>query len=97
MNAPPFGDRVDDRVTAGDGRWTLIFLTIVAIAAWMLIDTVLAKASDAYPYILLSLMLACLAVLQAPLIMPDRSRAATATHSYADNRSGAWTRASYRQ
>jgi uncharacterized membrane protein len=54
------GDRVADRVTTFGGSWTFIALTIVAIAVWMLINAAMAKAFDAYPYILLNLVLACL-------------------------------------
>ncbi|HXI32306.1 MAG TPA: DUF1003 domain-containing protein, partial [Vicinamibacterales bacterium] len=68
------GDRVADRVTAFGGSWTFIALTIAAIAVWMLINAVMAKAFDAYPYILLNLVLACLTVLQAPLIMMSQNR-----------------------
>ncbi len=70
------GDRVADRVTAFGGSWTFIFLTIAAIATWMLINAFVAKAFDAYPYILLNLVLACLTVLQAPLIMMSQNRQA---------------------
>ena len=70
------GDRVADRVTAFGGSWTFIFLTIAAIATWMLINAFMAKAFDAYPYILLNLVLACLTVLQAPLIMMSQNRQA---------------------
>jgi uncharacterized membrane protein len=70
------GDRVADRVTAFGGSWAFIFLTIAAIATWMLINTFMAKAFDAYPYILLNLVLACLTVLQAPLIMMSQNRQA---------------------
>ena len=87
---PSFGDRVADRVTAFGGSWTFIALTIVAIAVWMLINAAMAKAFDAYPYILLNLVLACLTVLQAPLIMMSQNRQAArdrqdAQHDYEVN------------
>jgi uncharacterized membrane protein len=83
----PLGDRVADRVSAFGGSWTFIALTIVAITVWMLINAVMAKAFDAYPYILLNLVLACLTVLQAPLIMMSQNRQAArdrqdAQHDY---------------
>ena len=68
-----FGDRVADRVTAFGGSWTFISFTVVAITVWMLINAAIAKPFDAYPYILLNLVLACLTVLQAPLIMMSQS------------------------
>jgi len=85
-----FGDRVADRVTAFGGSWTFIVLTIAAIAVWMLINAAMAKAFDAYPYILLNLVLACLTVLQAPLIMMSQNRQAArdrldAQHDYEVN------------
>jgi uncharacterized membrane protein len=84
------GDRVADRVSAFGGSWTFIFLTIVAIAVWMLINASMAKAFDAYPYILLNLVLACMTVLQAPLIMMSQNRQAArdrldAQHDYEIN------------
>src|SRR4051812_3574430 len=57
------GDRVADRVTTFGGSWTFIALTIAAVAVWMLINAAMSRAFDAYPYILLNLVLACLTVL----------------------------------
>src|SRR5258708_7638155 len=71
---PSLGDRVADRVTAFGGSWTFIFLTMAAIAVWMLLNAAMSKAFDAYPYILLNLVLACMTVLQAPLIMMSQNR-----------------------
>jgi len=68
------GDRVADQVTAFGGSWTFIFFTVAAIAGWMVVNTVMASAFDAYPFILLNLVLACLTVLQAPLIMMSQNR-----------------------
>jgi uncharacterized membrane protein len=89
--APPsVGDRVADRVTAFGGSWTFIFLTMAAIAVWMLVNAAMSKAFDAYPYILLNLVLACMTVLQAPLIMMSQNRQAArdrleAQHDYEVN------------
>jgi len=89
--APPsLGDRVADRVTAFGGSWTFISFTVIAIAAWMLINAALAKPFDAFPYILLNLVLACMTVLQAPLIMMSQNRQAArdrldAQHDYEVN------------
>jgi uncharacterized membrane protein len=85
-----FGDRVADRVTAFGGSWTFIALTIAAVAVWMLVNAAMSKAFDAYPYILLNLVLACLTVLQAPLIMMSQNRQAArdrldAQHDYEVN------------
>ena len=84
------GDRVADRVTALGGSWTFIFLTVAAIAIWMFANAAIAKPFDPFPYILLNLVLACLTVLQAPLIMMSQNRQASrdrldAQHDYEVN------------
>ena len=71
-----FGDRVADRVAAFGGSWTFIFLAIAAITVWTLINAVMVKAFDPYPYILLNLVLSSLAALQAPVIMMSQNRQA---------------------
>jgi uncharacterized membrane protein len=85
-----FGDRVADRVTSFGGSWPFIFLTMAAIAAWMVANALLTKSFDPFPYILLNLVLACLTVLQAPLIMMSQNREAArdrldAQHDYEVN------------
>ncbi|HJZ75274.1 MAG TPA: DUF1003 domain-containing protein [Vicinamibacterales bacterium] len=87
---PPFGDRFADQVTAFGGSWSFIVLTIAAIGAWMIVNGMQAKPFDAYPYILLNLVLACMTVLQAPLIMMSQNRQAdrdrlAAQHDYEVN------------
>ena len=81
------GDRIADVVTAWGGRWSFIAITAVFIAAWMAVNAVMARSFDAYPYILLNLVLACLTVLQAPFIMMSQNRQAArdraeALHDY---------------
>ena len=84
------GDRVADRVAAFGGSWTFIVLAFAAIAVWMMINAVIAKAFDPYPYILLNLVLSCVAALQAPIIMMSQNRQAAhdrldAQHDYEVN------------
>ena len=73
-SAAPLSERVADRVAAFGGSWTFIFLAVAAIVVWMLINALIAKAFDPYPYILLNLALSCLAALQAPIIMMSQNR-----------------------
>src|SRR5262249_22947201 len=85
-----FGDRVADQVTAFGGSWTFIFVTLLAISAWMAINGLQTKSFDPFPYILLNLVLACMTVLQAPLIMMSQNRQASrdrqdAQHDYEVN------------
>jgi uncharacterized membrane protein len=69
-----FGERVADKVAAFGGSWRFIFLAVGAIAIWLILNLVAAKAFDPYPFILLNLVLSCLAALQAPVIMMSQNR-----------------------
>ncbi len=84
------GDRVADRVAAFGGSWSFILLAVGAIFVWMLINAALARPFDPYPYILLNLVLSCVAALQAPIIMMSQNRQAArdrldAQHDYEVN------------
>ncbi len=87
-----FGQRVADQVAKFGGSWTFIFIFLGLLIVWMLFNTfVLAqRAFDPYPYILLNLLLSCLAALQAPVIMMSQNRMAEkdrvqAKHDYEVN------------
>ncbi len=71
-----FGDRLADRMADFAGSWTFIIIFLVAMAAWMTVNlvAVLARPFDPYPFILLNLVLSCVAALQAPLIMMSQGR-----------------------
>lgn len=72
------GERVADRVAAIGGSWPFIIGFLVLLCMWMAFNTfVLAReAFDPYPYILLNLVLSCLAAIQAPIIMMSQNRQA---------------------
>lgn len=74
------GERVADRVAAIGGSWPFIIGFLVLLCMWMAFNTfVLAReAFDPYPYILLNLVLSCLAAIQAPIIMMSQNRQAAA-------------------
>jgi uncharacterized membrane protein/uncharacterized membrane protein YeaQ/YmgE (transglycosylase-associated protein family) len=71
-----FGQRVADRVASFGGSWTFIGLFLLFMLVWMTINTELGGRFDPYPFILLNLMLSCLAALQAPVIMMSQNRQA---------------------
>ena len=57
------------------GSWAFIFSFTGVLILWMVVNTVLAaKAFDPYPFILLNLVLSCVAAIQAPLIMMSQNR-----------------------
>ena len=71
-----FGDKLADRVTQIAGSWGLIIGFCVFLILWMIINTILIVRFDEYPFILLNLILSCIAALQAPVIMMSQNRAA---------------------
>ena len=74
QGATTFGERVADRVAAFGGSWPFILLAVSAIGIWLSINLAMRKAFDPYPFILLNLVLSCLAALQAPIIMMSQNR-----------------------
>lgn len=72
-----FGERVADRVAAFGGSWAFIGLFLAGMIAWMALNGELHHPFDPYPYILLNLVLSCLAALQAPVIMMSQNRQAS--------------------
>lgn len=84
------GQRVADRVAAFGGSWPFIFLFFGLMAVWILVNTETRRPFDVYPFILLNLILSCLASLQAPVIMMSQNRQAAkdrieAQHDYQVN------------
>jgi len=71
-----FGQRVADRVALFGGSWTFIGLFFIMMIAWMALNGELEQPFDPYPFILLNLVLSCLAALQAPVIMMSQNRQA---------------------
>lgn len=69
-------ERVADRIASFGGSWLFITLFMATVFFWMAINTayILAKPFDPYPYILLNLVLSCIAAIQAPIIMMSQNR-----------------------
>ena len=69
------GQRAADSIAKFAGSWAFIFSFTGVLILWMVVNTVLAaKAFDPYPFILLNLVLSCVAAIQAPLIMMSQNR-----------------------
>lgn len=70
-----FGQRAADKNAKFAGSWAFIFSFSALLILWMVGNVILAKrAFDPYPFILLNLVLSCVAALQAPLIMMSQNR-----------------------
>ena len=86
------GQRLADRIATFGGSWAFITLFGVVILVWMVTNVIVlaTRPFDPYPFILLNLVLSCLAALQAPVIMMSQNRQeardrSRATHDYQIN------------
>ena len=81
-----FGQRAADAVARFAGSWAFIFSFIAVMVIWMVINLVLgSRAFDEYPFILLNLVLSCIAAVQAPLIMMSQNRQEAKDRQRAEN------------
>lgn len=70
-----FGEKLADHVAAFGGSWTFIVFFFAVLCAWMAVNLIRSTAAfDPYPFILLNLVLSCLAAVQAPIIMMSQGR-----------------------
>jgi uncharacterized membrane protein len=71
-----FGESMADRIAEFGGSWGFILVFGVVLALWIGVNSIsfLSKPFDPYPYILLNLVLSCLAAIQAPVIMMSQNR-----------------------
>lgn len=71
-----FGERLSDSIASFGGSWKFIILFSLIILTWIFINSIalFQKTFDPYPYILLNLVLSCLAAVQAPIIMMSQNR-----------------------
>ncbi len=69
------GERLADKVAQFGGSWTFIIAFFALLAVWMSVNLASAmRAFDPYPFILLNLILSCIAAIQAPIIMMSQRR-----------------------
>ncbi len=70
------GQRLADRIAAFGGSWGFIGFFFGFIMLWMAVNVfmMIKKPFDPYPFILLNLILSCLAAIQAPVIMMSQNR-----------------------
>ena len=70
------GERLSDHLASFGGSWMFLIIFGVVLLAWMILNIILGdnKAFDPYPFILLNLVLSCIAAVQAPIIMMSQKR-----------------------
>ena len=71
-----FSDKVADKITQIAGSWYFIIGFTLFLIIWILLNLYLWDNVDPYPFILLNLLLSCIAALQAPIIMMSQNRQA---------------------
>ncbi len=71
-----FGERLADLIASFGGSWTFIMTFGVLLVVWIIVNSLFLGRTppDPYPFILLNLVLSCLAALQAPVIMMSQNR-----------------------
>ena len=71
-----FGEKLSDHIANFGGSWTFIISFFVGLMIWIVFNQALSESVrfDPYPYILLNLILSCVAALQAPVIMMSQKR-----------------------
>lgn len=80
------GDKIADKFTEFAGSWAFIIGFTMFLVFWVVLNTFfLVKGFDEYPFILLNLLLSCIAALQAPIIMMSQNRQAKKESMRNDN------------
>ena len=68
------GERTSDALAAFGGSWAFLIVFAVVLAVWIAFNARSGQAFDPYPFILLNLILSCIAAIQAPIIMMSQRR-----------------------
>ena len=82
-----FGERLSDRIADFGGSWRFLIFFGITLLIWIVINTIVlaTRAFDPYPFILMNLILSCLAAIQAPVIMMSQNRAEARDRARAEN------------
>jgi uncharacterized membrane protein len=82
-----FGERTADKVAEFGGSWKFIGIFASVLILWVVINTLILinRPVDPYPFLLLNIMLSCLAAIQAPVIMMSQNRKETKDRIRAEN------------
>lgn len=70
------GQKISDKVAAFGGSWTFIMSFMIILISWIIYNSMVDKSHqfDPFPFILMNLILSCIAALQAPIIMMSQNR-----------------------
>ena len=81
------GQKISDKVARFGGSWAFIISFFIILIVWIVYNTVSPKGAnfDPYPFILMNLILSCIAALQAPIIMMSQNRQEEKDRKRAEN------------
>ena len=81
------GQQLSDKIASFGGSWTFIIIFLAILAGWILLNAVFLhnQSFDPYPFILMNLILSCIAALQAPIIMMSQNRQEEKDRKRAEN------------
>ncbi len=81
------GQRISDKVARFGGSWAFIISFLVMLMVWIMYNSAVPKGDefDPYPFILMNLILSCVAALQAPIIMMSQNRQEEKDRQRAEN------------
>ncbi|WP_034551846.1 DUF1003 domain-containing protein [Carnobacterium funditum] len=86
LTSMTFGQRLADRITLFAGSWKFIIIFFVILLSWIIFNKLNGTQSfDPYPFILLNLVLSCVAAIQAPVILMSQNRQAERDRKTAGN------------
>ncbi|WP_350561134.1 DUF1003 domain-containing protein [Psychrobacter sp. CAL346-MNA-CIBAN-0220] len=82
-----FGERLADKIATFGGSWSFLICFAIFLAIWITVNTMvmIAHPADPYPFILLNLILSCIAAIQAPVIMMSQNRQETKDRLRSEN------------
>ena len=82
-----FGERLADKIATFGGSWSFLICFAIFLAIWITVNTMVmvAHPADPYPFILLNLILSCIAAIQAPVIMMSQNRQETKDRLRSEN------------
>jgi Predicted membrane protein len=81
-----FGERSADKIARFAGSWSFVIGFIALLAMWIIVNIVLSsRAFDPFPFILMNLILSCIAAIQAPMIMMSQNRQESKDRKRAEN------------
>jgi len=82
-----FGERLSDHIAEFGGSWKFLITFGAVLVAWIVLNALVLfnRGFDPYPFILLNLILSCLAAVQAPIIMMSQNRAEARDRLRAEN------------